>query len=82
MKKHLLFVCTAIFLSIPFTAHTNTILDGTSEADHSVAIATDSNGNIYMSGQTNGSIGDGTNSGYNDAYLSKYDSNKVRLWTK
>ncbi len=54
---------------------------GTSESDGSHGVATDSNGNVYLSGSTNGNLG-GLNSGLTDAWLTKYDSHGNLLWTE
>ncbi|MEA5549740.1 Calx-beta domain-containing protein [Anabaena cylindrica UHCC 0172] len=42
---------------------------------------TDSNNNIYISGFTNGSF-NGTNAGYRDAFIAKYNSTGTLLWTR
>ncbi|KKK84489.1 hypothetical protein LCGC14_2782830, partial [marine sediment metagenome] len=54
---------------------------GTSEWDASRSVAVDSNGNAYISGYTEGSL-DGNNVGLDDAFLAKYDSSGVWLWTR
>ncbi|MGK7915749.1 MAG: SBBP repeat-containing protein, partial [Prochloraceae cyanobacterium] len=54
---------------------------GSSEYDYSQAVATDSNGNVYLSGGTNGAI-EGGNAGLNDAWVAKYDPEGNLLWTK
>ena len=52
---------------------------GTSSNDYSEDVALDSMGNVYITGQTWGNFG-GTNAGYYDAFLSKYDSSGELLW--
>ncbi len=54
---------------------------GTSGADHSDGVSADGLGNVYISGRTKGSL-DGTNAGYGDAFLTKYDANGVLEWTR
>ena len=46
---------------------------GTSGFDLSVTTATDSEGNVYIAGGTNGSL-QGTNAGARDAFIAKYDN--------
>jgi hypothetical protein len=52
---------------------------GTSGVDSSNGIATDSNGDIYLTGSTSGNL-EGVNAGYFDAWVTKYDSSGKRLW--
>jgi hypothetical protein len=54
---------------------------GTSGQDYSYAVSADGSGNVYMSGETAGSL-DGTNAGGTDAFVSKYDDSGALLWTK
>ncbi len=54
-------------------------VDGTASAK---AAATDSNGNIYVVGNTSGSFGSEINQGSQDVFLTKYDSAGNLLWTK
>ena len=54
---------------------------GTSENDYSERVATDSNGNVYITGNTSGSL-DGVNAGAIDAWVAKYDTQGNLLWTK
>jgi uncharacterized delta-60 repeat protein len=54
---------------------------GTSAFDVSSAVAVDSAGNVYISGYTEGSLG-GAQAGQGDAFLSKYNSAGVLLWTR
>ncbi len=54
---------------------------GTSYDDRSRSIAVDGSGNAYISGYTRGDLG-GTNEGYEDAFLVKYDSLGNELWSQ
>ena len=54
---------------------------GTSSWDEARGIATDSSGNVYVTGFTGGAL-DGSNAGSNDLFLVKYDSAGDRKWTK
>lgn len=54
---------------------------GTSSLDESRGVATDSKGNVYISGLTGGSLA-GPNQGYADAWVAKYDSSGTRLWDR
>ncbi|QFS50416.1 SBBP repeat-containing protein [Nostoc sphaeroides] len=52
---------------------------GTTGNDLSFATGTDSAGNVYISGTTTGSLF-GTNLGFTDAWVAKYDSNGNQVW--
>jgi hypothetical protein len=54
---------------------------GTSEIDSSWGIATDSSGNVYLTGDTSGKLGD-QRYGEGDAWVAKYDSSGTLLWTQ
>ncbi len=54
---------------------------GTSASDYSYSVAVDSADNAYISGYTRGSL-DGNSAGSADAFLAKYDSSGVWLWTR
>lgn len=49
--------------------------------DYASAVALDSSGNIYVAGTTYGDIGDQTNSGVCDAFLTKFDYQGIYVWT-
>ena len=51
------------------------------ERDYSQAVTTDSEGNVYITGGTNGAL-DGGNAGLNDAWVAKYDGEGSLLWTE
>jgi hypothetical protein len=59
-----------------------TQLLGTSAWDSATALATGSDGSIYVSGYTGGSLDGQTNSGQVDAYLAKFDSGGNKVWTQ
>ncbi len=54
---------------------------GTSTTDAALSIAVDSAGNAFISGFTGGDLG-GTNAGYDDAFLTKYNSDGNLQWTQ
>ena len=54
---------------------------GTSGNDVSHGVAVDELGNIYIAGDTSGSLG-GPNAGSSDAFLIKYDTSGNVLWTR
>jgi hypothetical protein len=54
---------------------------GTSSVDSSVGVSADGLGNVYISGNTEGSLG-GPNAGGRDAFVTKYDAAGVLKWTR
>lgn len=54
---------------------------GTSDYDESHSVATDGDGNVYITGWTEGSPA-GPNQGINDAWLAKYSTAGDLLWTR
>jgi len=54
---------------------------GTSDEEDAYGVATDSSGNVYVTGYTSGGL-DGTNAGGNDLFVVKYNSSGTNLWTK
>jgi hypothetical protein len=59
-----------------------TRLLGTSSGDFATSIDTAADGSIYITGYTKGSLDGQTNSGSNDAFISKYSSNGIKAWTR
>jgi len=55
---------------------------GTSKNDEGKGVTTDSSGNIYVSGYTEGNLDGNTNSGQGDIFLVKYNSSGTKQWTK
>ena len=55
---------------------------GSSGIDYANALTTGLDGSIFVSGYTNGALGDQTNSGGNDAFLTKYSADGTTAWTK
>jgi hypothetical protein len=54
---------------------------GTNEFDMSRGVSADSLGNVYVSGETNGTLG-GASAGDKDAFLAKYDAAGTLQWTE
>ncbi|HIK10929.1 MAG TPA: SBBP repeat-containing protein [Oscillatoriaceae cyanobacterium M33_DOE_052] len=52
------------------------------EYRRNVQVALDKDGNIYLSGTTEGNLNGNTNAGRQDAFLVKYDPNGTQLWTE
>ena len=55
---------------------------GTSASDFSNGISKDNNGNLYIVGQTSGSLQGNTNQGGQDSYIAKYDALGNQVWAK
>jgi hypothetical protein len=57
-------------------------MSGSTSDDRALGIASDSIGNVYITGYTNGNLDGETNAGGRDAFIAKYDSSGVRKWTR
>ena len=55
---------------------------GTSSEDHSTGISAEKNGNVYVTGYSNGSLPGTSNLGNNDAFVVKYDASGNQIWVK
>jgi hypothetical protein len=55
---------------------------GTSSEDHSTGVSAEKNGNVYVTGYSNGNLPGNSNSGNNDAFVVKYDANGNQIWAK
>jgi hypothetical protein len=53
-----------------------------SEYERNLDLSIDSSGNVYISGTTEGSLHGNTHAGGKDAFVTKYNSNGLRLWTR
>ena len=57
------------------------LLGGVS-SDFATSVSTASDGSIYIAGYTDGSIDGQSNNGGNDAFITKFNSNGSKSWTK
>jgi hypothetical protein len=55
---------------------------GTSTNDYGQGITSDSSGNVYVTGQTNGDLDGNTSAGGFDIFVVKYNINGVKQWTR
>jgi len=55
---------------------------GTPNSDAAQSVATDKNGNFYLTGTTSGNLFSSLNSTSNDGWVAKFDSNGNQLWGK
>ena len=84
--KHLLIILSILLLSSPLFGQSNTKQWtkqlGTSSPEYGNGVTTDSSGNIYVTGYTQGGLDGNTNSGNSDIFLVKYNSSGTKQWTK
>ena len=59
-----------------------TRLLGTSGDDFANSVTTGSDGSIYIAGRTDGNLDGNSNAGERDAFLSKYNSDGTKSWTR
>jgi hypothetical protein len=55
---------------------------GTYSSEFIHGIATDTSGNVYVTGHTNGGLDGNTNAGSSDLFVVKYDSGGIKQWTQ
>jgi len=55
---------------------------GTSSDDRAYGVATDSSGNVYVTGYTEGGLDGNTSTGAKDLFVVKYNSSGTKQWTK
>ena len=58
------------------------MLVGTSSEERAHGVATDSSGNVYLTGYTHGGLDGNTNVGGADLFVVKYHSSGSKQWTK
>ena len=84
--KHLLIILSILFLSSPLFGQSNTKQWtkqlGTTENDYGEGVTTDSSGNIYVTGITQGLDGNINKLGLYDIILMKFDSSGTKQWNK
>ncbi|WP_341884206.1 SBBP repeat-containing protein, partial [Synechococcus sp. UW140] len=59
-----------------------TRLLGTSTWDYAQSVTTGSDGSVYITGRTDGNLDGNSNAGSADAFLSKYNSDGTKSWTR
>lgn len=55
---------------------------GTASSDFGYSVAVDGNGNIFVTGYTAGDLDGNTNAGDDDIFLTKWNANGTKSWTK
>ena len=64
------------------TGWPGTLQFGTSSGDAAYGAATDSSGNLYVTGYTSGGLDGNTSAGSSDLFVVKYNSSGTKQWTK
>ena len=59
-----------------------TILFGTPHDENATDVTTDSSGNVYLTGWTEGELDGNSNSGLHDLFVVKYNSSGMKQWTR
>ena len=59
-----------------------TVFLGTDQAEYANSLAVAADGSVYVAGSTSGDLDGQSNHGEADAFLTKYTSDGVRLWTR
>jgi hypothetical protein len=55
---------------------------GSTQNENGSSVAVDGTGNIYVAGDTDGGLDGNTNAGNNDIFLTKWNANGTKAWTK
>jgi len=55
---------------------------GSVEHEFAYATSTDADGNVYMAGSTQGALDGGTNAGFQDIFVIKYNASGVQQWLR
>jgi len=83
-KRVIISLLSFILLVIPSKSQTSFIWGkqfGSEKDEYALNHVTDGNGNIYVSGKTNGIL-DGKGRGQNDGFITRIDSLGNTVWTK
>ena len=70
---------TVVWAQMPVMEWTRLL--GTTGHDVGGDVSIDESGNVYVTGNTSGSLG-GSNEGFADMFLAKYDADGAKLWTR
>jgi len=70
------------FVTRPWTRQLGSISSVIGRSDQAKAVATDKDGNVYVTGYTDGNLDGNLRVGLQDIFVVKYDSNSVKQWTR